>query len=105
MARRCAVIGAGVIGSCLALRLAEAGAEVTLLDQDEPGQATSKWSFAWLNSNDKAPRAYHELNHTAPGWGPGPRWPLSWAARPGTGPPGTWSGRRPPPGTPSSPPG
>jgi D-hydroxyproline dehydrogenase subunit beta len=67
MARRCAVIGAGVIGSCLALRLAEAGAEVTLLDQDEPGQATSKWSFAWLNSNDKAPRAYHELNRAGLG--------------------------------------
>ncbi len=63
MAQRCAVIGAGVIGTCLALRLAEAGLEVTLLDQDRPGQATSRWSFAWLNSNDKAPRAYHELNH------------------------------------------
>ena len=63
MAQRYAVIGAGIIGACLALRLAEAGAEVTLLDQDQPGQATSQWSFAWLNSNDKAPRAYHELNH------------------------------------------
>jgi D-hydroxyproline dehydrogenase subunit beta len=63
MAQRCVVIGAGVIGASLALRLAEAGAAVTLLDQDQPGQATSRWSFAWLNSNDKAPRAYHELNH------------------------------------------
>ena len=63
MAQRCAVIGAGVIGACLALRLAEAGLQVTLLDQDQPGQATTRWSFAWLNSNDKAPRAYHELNH------------------------------------------
>src|ERR1700749_1816029 len=67
MGRRCGVIGAGGIGSWLALRLAEAGAEVTLLDQDEPGQATSKWSFAWLNSNDKAPRAYHELNRAGLG--------------------------------------
>jgi glycine/D-amino acid oxidase-like deaminating enzyme len=63
MAQRYAVIGAGIIGACLALRLAEAGAQVTLLDQDQPGQATSRWSYAWLNSNDKAPRAYHELNH------------------------------------------
>ena len=63
MAQRYVVIGAGIIGACLALRLAEAGAEVTLLDQDQPGQATSRWSFAWLNSNDKSPRAYHELNH------------------------------------------
>ena len=35
---------------------------VTLLDRDQPGRATSRWSFAWLNSNDKAPRPYHDLN-------------------------------------------
>jgi glycine/D-amino acid oxidase-like deaminating enzyme len=63
MAQRCAVIGAGLIGACLALRLAEAGMDVTLLDRDQPGQATSRWSYAWLNSSDKSPRAYHELNH------------------------------------------
>src|SRR6202035_5703659 len=40
-----------------------AGTQVTLLDQDQPGRATSRWSFAWLNSNDKAPRPYHDLNH------------------------------------------
>jgi D-hydroxyproline dehydrogenase subunit beta len=61
--RRCAVTGAGVLGVCLAVRLAEAGAEVTLLERDEPGQAATRSSFAWLNSNDKAPRAYHDLNH------------------------------------------
>ena len=60
--RRCAVIGAGVLGVCLAARLAEAGAEVTLLERDEPGQAATRSSFAWLNSNDKAPRVYHDLN-------------------------------------------
>ena len=59
---RCTVIGAGVLGVCLAVRLAEAGAEVTLLERDEPGQAATRSSFAWLNSNDKAPRAYHDLN-------------------------------------------
>jgi glycine/D-amino acid oxidase-like deaminating enzyme len=56
------VAGAGVLGVCLAVRLAEAGAEVTLLERDEPGQAATRSSFAWLNSNDKAPRAYHDLN-------------------------------------------
>jgi glycine/D-amino acid oxidase-like deaminating enzyme len=60
---RCVVAGAGVLGVCLAARLAEAGARVTLLDQDQPGQAATRSSFAWLNSNDKAPRAYHDLNH------------------------------------------
>jgi glycine/D-amino acid oxidase-like deaminating enzyme len=56
------VVGAGVIGACVAVRLAASGVRVTLLDQDQPGKATSRWSFAWLNSNDKAPRHYHDLN-------------------------------------------
>ena len=60
----CAVIGAGVLGVCVALRLAEAGAEVMLLEQDRPGQGATRWSLAWLNANDKPPRAYHDLNHT-----------------------------------------
>jgi glycine/D-amino acid oxidase-like deaminating enzyme len=57
------VIGAGVLGVCVAARLAEAGAGVTLLDQAQPGHAATRSSFAWLNANDKAPRAYHDLNH------------------------------------------
>ncbi len=57
------VIGAGVLGAAVAARLASAGVRVTLLDQDQPGHATSRWSFAWLNSNDKSPRPYHDLNH------------------------------------------
>src|SRR6266851_5767369 len=56
------VIGAGILGAAVASRLASAGVQVTLLDQDQPGRAASRWSFAWLNSNDKAPRAYHDLN-------------------------------------------
>jgi glycine/D-amino acid oxidase-like deaminating enzyme len=57
------VIGAGILGASVAARLAAAGLRVTLLDQDEAGRATSRWSFAWINSNDKAPRPYHDLNH------------------------------------------
>src|SRR6516164_2915839 len=60
--RRCVVIGAGVLGASVAARLAGAGMHVTLLDQDQPGHATSRWSFAWVNSNDKGPRPYHDLN-------------------------------------------
>ena len=60
----CAVIGAGVLGVCVALRLAEAGAEVTLLEQDRPGQGATRSSLAWLNANNKPPRAYHDLNYT-----------------------------------------
>ena len=65
-ARHCVVIGAGVVGASIAARLAAIdGVRVTLLDADRPGHAnaTSPWSFAWLNSNDKAPRHYHDLNH------------------------------------------
>jgi glycine/D-amino acid oxidase-like deaminating enzyme len=61
--RRCVVIGAGVLGASIAARLAAAGTSVTLLDQDEPGRGTSRWSFAWVNSNDKGPKPYHDLNH------------------------------------------
>jgi glycine/D-amino acid oxidase-like deaminating enzyme len=57
------VIGAGVLGASVAARLAVAGTQVTLLDQDRPGHGTSRWSFAWVNSNDKGPRPYHDLNH------------------------------------------
>lgn len=61
--RRCVVVGAGILGAAVAARLAAVGLRVTLLDQDQPGRATSRWSFAWINSNDKGPRPYHDLNH------------------------------------------
>ena len=61
--RRCVVIGAGLLGAAMAARLAKAGMRVTLLEADQPGHGTSRWSFAWVNSNDKGPKAYHDLNH------------------------------------------
>jgi len=57
------VIGAGVLGVCVAARLAEAGATVTLLEQALPGHGATRASFAWLNANEKVPRSYHDLNH------------------------------------------
>ncbi len=57
------VIGAGVLGASVAARLAGAGMCVTLLEADQPGRGTSRWSFAWVNSNDKGPKPYHDLNH------------------------------------------
>ena len=56
------IIGAGVVGAAAAYRLATAGADVTLVDQGEPGAGTTSTSFAWLNANNKPPAAYHALN-------------------------------------------
>lgn len=56
------VIGGGVIGSSVAFRMAQAGARVTLLEARELCSGTSSTSFAWMNSNNKAPLEYHRLN-------------------------------------------
>lgn len=62
MRHRCVVVGAGIIGAALAARLAEREAEVTIVDASQPGHGTSGSSLAWVNANDKPPRAYHDLN-------------------------------------------
>jgi glycine/D-amino acid oxidase-like deaminating enzyme len=56
------VIGAGIVGTGVAYRLAEAGAEVTILEARRVGGGTSGISFAWTNSHGKEPRDYHDLN-------------------------------------------
>src|SRR5579871_5215495 len=58
----CIVIGAGMIGATVALRLAQQGAAVTLLDGQGPGMGTSGTSFAWVNASSKEPHAYYALN-------------------------------------------
>ena len=57
-----AVIGAGIIGACIAARLAEKNVQVLLLDKGEPGRGTTNASYAWVNANQKLPRAYFDLN-------------------------------------------
>lgn len=59
---RVVIVGAGAIGSALAYRLAQAGAEVTAVDPRFPGAGTTGATFAYLNGVDKPPRAYHRLN-------------------------------------------
>jgi glycine/D-amino acid oxidase-like deaminating enzyme len=59
---RAIVIGGGIIGTATAFRLAQAGAEVTLLEASRLAGGTSGTSFAWMNSNNKAPVEYHRLN-------------------------------------------
>src|SRR5688500_6459299 len=59
---RVIVVGAGVIGTSIAYRLAAKGADVTLIDAGRPGAGTTSRSFAWLNGNEKQPPAYGQLN-------------------------------------------
>ncbi|SFE00298.1 Glycine/D-amino acid oxidase [Actinopolyspora alba] len=59
---RVLVIGAGAVGGCAALRLAEAGVEVTLLTQQEPADTLSAHSFGWVNAIDNKHTGYYELS-------------------------------------------
>ena len=56
------VVGAGIIGTSIAYRLAQAGNAVTIVECRHPGAGTSSTSFAWTNSNEKTPHDYHHNN-------------------------------------------
>ena len=57
------IIGAGIIGSSIGYHLAQAGAQVTIIEKGEPGQGTTADSFAWINaSRGKRPYHYYQLN-------------------------------------------
>lgn len=62
MSRTVLVVGAGVVGCSLAYELARLGVQVTVIDSAEPGSGTSSATFAWVNSNDKSPESYRDLN-------------------------------------------
>jgi glycine/D-amino acid oxidase-like deaminating enzyme len=66
-ASKVAVIGAGIVGSSVAFRLSEGGAEVVLIDGADPGSGTTSTSFAWVNANNKLPRNYFDLNFAGMG--------------------------------------
>ena len=56
------VVGAGILGASITYQLAKRGVDVTIVDKATPGDAASAASFAWLNSNNKKLRPYHDLN-------------------------------------------
>jgi glycine/D-amino acid oxidase-like deaminating enzyme len=56
------VIGGGIVGASVAFHLAKRGAQVTVIEADQPGQGASRVSYAWINGRDKSPYHYHELN-------------------------------------------
>ena len=55
------VIGAGIIGACIAWRLGAAGASVTLVDGNGSGGIASAGSFGWINATYGNPRRYFDL--------------------------------------------
>lgn len=57
------VVGAGIVGSSVAYRLAQAGASVTLIEERGVGGGTSRVTFAWVNACEKlSSEAYYRLN-------------------------------------------
>jgi glycine/D-amino acid oxidase-like deaminating enzyme len=51
LAARCVVVGAGIVGSCIGLRLAEHGADVTVVEANRPGYGATANSFAWVGAS------------------------------------------------------
>lgn len=51
MKDRVLVVGAGVIGAAIAYRLAEGGADVTIIDAATPASGASGRSFGWINAS------------------------------------------------------
>jgi D-amino-acid dehydrogenase len=56
-ATRVIVIGAGIIGACIGYELAKRGAQVTLIDRDEPGRGCSFGNSGAISSGSVAPLA------------------------------------------------
>jgi glycine/D-amino acid oxidase-like deaminating enzyme len=51
VAARCVIVGAGIVGSCMALRLARSGADVTVVEAYRPGYGATANSFAWVGAS------------------------------------------------------
>jgi glycine/D-amino acid oxidase-like deaminating enzyme len=59
---RIVVVGAGMVGICVSLRLSQRGAAVTLIDGRGPCEGTSGTSFAWLDASHPSLEPYVGLN-------------------------------------------
>src|SRR6266511_4552230 len=58
---RVVVIGAEIVGSAIAMHLAERGLRPVLVDPDQAGQSASARSFASLSAFGTDPAGYYEL--------------------------------------------
>ncbi|WP_187369342.1 NAD(P)/FAD-dependent oxidoreductase [Baekduia soli] len=67
--QRIIVVGAGIVGSVVALRLAQRGAAVTLIEAATPGSGTSGSSFAWIDASHPGLESYLDINvDSHPAW-------------------------------------
>lgn len=65
--KRIAVIGAGIVGTSIALALRKRGAEVTLVDRDEPGRGCSFGNSGAISPASIAPLAMPGMLASVPG--------------------------------------
>ena len=72
-----AVIGAGVVGTCIAAKLVEDGHGVTLIDPLEPGRATSYGNAGGIAVSAVAPLSMPGTIRKVPGWLTDPLGPLT----------------------------
>ncbi len=80
------VLGAGIIGVCTALSALEAGFSVTLIDREEPGEATSYGNAGVISPWSCVPQSLPGLWRQVPSWLLDPKGPvkLRWRDTPRT---------------------
>ena len=61
MPKRVIVVGSGITGASLAYHLAKAGAEVIVIEADQPGGLATRASWAWINASWGNPEPYFRL--------------------------------------------
>jgi len=61
MPKRVIVIGSGIIGASIAWHLAKGGAEVAVVEADQPGGVATRASWAWINASWGNPEPYFRL--------------------------------------------
>ena len=61
--KKITVVGAGIVGTCIAHELSRLGQNVTIIDKSKPGSGTSGKSFNWVNATyPKKPYSYNYLS-------------------------------------------
>lgn len=71
------VLGAGIVGICSALSLAERGLRVRLIDRDDPAQAASSGNAGTISPYSVVPQSMPGLWKKIPGWLLDPLGPVS----------------------------